>query len=76
LGISTSGNARNVAYAAQTAHSLGMTVVGLTGREGGRLGELADIPLRVPARRTDRVQELHVMVYHALCEMIELEFFG
>ena len=40
------------------------------------LSDLADIVLRVPARRTDRVQELHVMVYHALCEMIELEFFG
>jgi len=76
LGISTSGNARNVAYAAQTARALGLAVIGLTGKTGGRLARLADIPLRVPARRTDRVQELHVMVYYALCEMIELEFFG
>ena len=76
LGISTSGNARNVAYAAQSARALGLRVIGLTGKDGGRLAGLADVPLRVPARRTDRVQELHVMVYHALCEMIELEMFG
>ena len=76
LGISTSGNARNVAYAAQVAHALGLTVIALTGEEGGRLGALADVAIRVPARRTDRVQELHVRCYHALCEMLEAEFFA
>jgi len=75
LGISTSGNARNVAYAAQTARALGLTVIALTGEDGGRLAALADIAIRVPARRTDRVQELHVQCYHALCEMLETEFF-
>jgi len=75
MGISTSGNARNVSYAAQTARALGMTVIGLTGSSGGRLANLSDIALRVPADRTDRVQELHIQCYHALCEMIEDEFF-
>ena len=76
LGISTSGNAHNVAYAAQTARALGLTVIALTGKGGGRLAEIADTVLRAPARRTDRIQELHVLIYHALCEMLELEFFG
>jgi D-sedoheptulose 7-phosphate isomerase len=75
LGISTSGNARNVAYAVQTAHALGLTVIGLTGERGGRLAELADIPIQVPAGRTDRVQELHVQCYHTLCEMLEMALF-
>jgi len=76
LCISTSGNARNAAYAAQVASALGLTVIALTGKEGGRLASLADVVLRAPARRTDRVQELHVQCYHALCEMLEIEFFG
>jgi len=76
LGISTSGNARNVIYAAQTARALGLTVIALTGEDGGRLAGLADVAIRVPARRTDRVQELHVQCYHALCEMLEIEFFA
>jgi phosphoheptose isomerase len=76
MGISTSGNARNVAYAAQVARALGLTVIALTGEEGGRLAELADVAIRVPARRTERVQELHVQCYHVLCEMLEMEFFA
>lgn len=76
LGISTSGNARNVGYAAQTARALGLSVIGLVGGNGGRLADLADIAIRVPARRTDRVQELHVVCYHALCDMLEAELFG
>jgi len=75
LGISTSGNARNVAYAAQTARAVGVTTIGLTGSSGGRLAELADIAIRVPAQRTDRVQEQHVLCYHSLCEMLEVTLF-
>jgi len=75
LGISTSGNARNVAYAAQIANAIGATTIGLTGAKGGRLAELADIAIRVPAQRTDRVQEQHVLCYHALCEMLEVTLF-
>jgi phosphoheptose isomerase len=75
LGISTSGNARNVTYAAQTARAIGVTTLGLTGSGGGRLADLADIIIRVPAQRTDRVQEQHVLCYHALCEMLEVTLF-
>lgn len=71
LGISTSGNARNVCYAAQVAKALGLTVIALTGQSGGKLAELAEIAIRVPARRTDRTQELHAQCYHVLCELLE-----
>jgi len=76
LGISTSGNARNVCYAALVARALGLIVVSLTGAGGGRLASLADIAIRAPAAQTDRVQELHVQLYHCLCEMLEIRFFG
>ncbi len=75
LGISTSGNARNVVYSAEAASALDMTVIAMTGEDGGKLAEAADIPLRAPAGRTDRAQEQHVCLYHALCEMLELHFF-
>ena len=71
LGISTSGNAENVFYAAVTAKALGLTVILLTGRAGGKIAEIADIAVKVPADETSRVQELHSIVYHALCEMLE-----
>ncbi|TFG69620.1 MAG: SIS domain-containing protein [Anaerolineales bacterium] len=75
LGISTSGQARSVTYAAQTARALGLTVISLTGESGGKLANLSDIGMRMPASRTDRVQEYHVLCYHALCEMLEEQFF-
>jgi len=75
LGISTSGDAHNVACAAQVGRALGLTVLGLTGAQGGLLADLADVAIKVPAERTDRIQELHVKCYHALCEMLEKEFF-
>lgn len=76
LGISTSGSARNVRYAAQTARALGLPVIAFTGQDGGPLAGLADVVLRVPEKRTDRVQELHIQCYHALCEMLETAFFA
>ncbi|MBN1641244.1 MAG: SIS domain-containing protein [Anaerolineae bacterium] len=76
LGISTSGNARNVCYAAQVARALGLTVIALTGRAGGALAPLAHVALRVPATQTDRIQELHQCLYHCLCEMLEIRFYG
>jgi len=75
LGISTSGNARNVCYAAQVARALDVTVISLTGQEGGKLASLADVAIRAPATRTDRVQEMHIALYHCLCEMLEVLFF-
>ena len=75
LGISTSGNAGNVCYAAQVARALELPVIALTGQEGGRLATLADIAIRAPATQTDRIQEYHVHLYHCLCEMLEVHFF-
>ena len=76
LGISTSGNARNVCYAAQVARALDVTVISLTGQDGGKLASFADIAIRAPATRTDRVQEMHIALYHYLCERLEIAFFG
>ena len=75
LGISTSGDARNVNYAAQVARALHLPVIALTGENGGKLANLADITIHAPAQRTDRVQELHILCYHALCELLEITFF-
>ena len=75
LGISTSGNAVDVAAASQVAHMRGMKVIGMTGRSGGRLAKYADVCIRVPESETFKVQELHLPVYHALCIMVEYTFF-
>lgn len=76
LGISTSGNSKNVLYAAVTAKSRGLKVIGLTGQKESRLMELADICIRVPETETYKIQELHLPVYHCLCLMLEDRFFG
>jgi D-sedoheptulose 7-phosphate isomerase len=76
LGISTSGNARNIGYAAQVARALDIAVLSLTGAGGGKLAPLADVAIRAPATQTDRVQEQHVHLYHCLCEMLEIHFYG
>lgn len=76
LGISTSGNSRNVLYAAVTARAKGLKVIGLTGRGGGALAGHADVCIRVDEAETYRVQELHLPVYHCLCMMLERKFFG
>ena len=69
--ISTSGNAENVYNAAVTAKAKGMTVLALTGKDGGRLAGIADIAVRVPETETYRVQELHLPVYHYICAEVE-----
>ena len=76
LGISTSGNAQNVAAAAQVAKAKGLTVIGLTGHSGGLLKPLCDICICVPERETYRIQELHLPVYHTLCILVEDALFG
>lgn len=73
--ISTSGNAKNVFAAAQVAKALGLTVIGLTGMGGGKLGKTADICICVPEKETFKVQELHLPVYHYLCAATEARFF-
>ena len=76
LGISTSGNSKNVLYAAVTAKAKGMKVIGLTGKKESKLSEMADVCIRVPETETYMVQELHLPVYHALCLMIEEKMFA
>lgn len=75
LGISTSGNAENVMYAAVTAKAKGMQVVGLTGKDGGKLAGIVDAAVIVPEMETYKIQELHLPVYHALCLMLEHRFY-
>lgn len=76
LGISTSGNSKNVLYAAITAKSKGLKVIGLTGAKDCKLMEYADVCIRVPETETYKIQELHLPVYHCLCLMLEDKFFG
>lgn len=76
LGISTSGNSRNVLYAAVAAKSKGLKVIGLTGERDSRLKELADVCIQVPETETYKIQELHLPVYHCLCLMLEERFFN
>ncbi len=75
IAISTSGNSKNVVEAAKVAKALGIRVIALTGGSGGMLGKLADICICVPETETYKVQELHLPVYHSLCEEIETYFF-
>ena len=76
LGITTSGNAGNVMYAAVVAKAKGMKVLGLTGKTGGKLAGVADVCIRVNETETYKVQELHLPIYHCLCLMVEKRFFG
>lgn len=76
LGISTSGNSKNVLNAAITAKSKGLKVIGLTGAKESKLMKFADVCIRVPETETFKIQELHLPVYHCLCLMLEQKFFG
>ena len=76
LGISTSGNSKNVMSATVVARALGIKVIGLTGAKGGELAEVADVAIKVPEVETYMIQELHLPVYHCLCLMLEDKFFG
>lgn len=75
LGISTSGNAENVMYAAVTAKAKGMKVVALTGKDGGKLAKISDVAMIMPEQETYKIQELHLPVYHVLCLMLEEHFY-
>ncbi len=73
--ISTSGNSKNLIYAAITAKAKGMKVITLTGKDGGKLKEYSDISIIVPENETFKIQELHLPIYHALCLELEEFFF-
>lgn len=76
LGISTSGNSKNIMSATVVARALGLKVIGLTGAKGGELASVANVAIRVPETETFMIQELHLPVYHCLCLMLEGRFFG
>lgn len=76
LGISTSGNAKNVVSAMIVARAEGMKVIGLSGRDGGEFNKYCDVLINVGGDLTPQIQELHLPVYHTLCEMLEYHFFG
>ncbi len=76
LGISTSGNSKNVMSATVVARALGMKVIGLTGNDGGELAQVADAAIIVPETETYKIQELHLPIYHCWCHMLETHFFG
>ena len=76
LGISTSGNSKNVLYAATTAHDKGMKVIGLTGAKDSKLKDMSDVCIKAPQTETYMIQELHLPIYHCLCLMLENRFFA
>lgn len=79
LAISTSGESHNIIHAVDAAHDRNMTVIALTGREGGQMADLMnndDFEIRVPTWSTARIQEVHIMVIHSLCDLVDLQLIG
>lgn len=76
LAISTSGNSENIIDACITARAMNMTVVGITGRSGGKMKEYCDILINVPREKTASVQEIQLPVYHTICRIVEEYFYG
>ncbi len=79
LAISTSGNSPNVVRAIEAAHDKDLTIVAMTGRDGGKIAELLrenDVEIRVPANSTARIQEVHLLTLHCLCDQIDEVLFG
>ena len=76
LGISTSGNSKNILYAATVAKAKGMKVIGLTGAKDSRMQDFSDICVKAPNTETYMIQELHLPIYHCWCLMLEDKFFG
>ncbi len=76
IGISTSGNSKNIINAFVSAKEKGITTVALVGRDGGEMAKMADIALVVPSDSTPRIQESHILIGHIICDIIEKEIFG
>ncbi len=76
IGISTSGNSNNILLALQEAKALGCATLGLSGKDGGRMNEICDINLVVPANDTPRIQEMHILFGHILCHVVDDVFKG
>ncbi len=79
LALSTSGESHNIIHAIDAAHDRNMIVIALTGREGGQVADLtneADIEIRVPTWSTARIQEVHIMIIHCICDLVDLQLLG
>lgn len=76
IGISTSGNSKNVLLALKKAKELGMKTVAFTGYGGGVMAEFADFLIAIPSKDTPRIQEVHILVGHIICQLVEEELFG
>lgn len=76
VGISTSGNSANVLKACEKAREMGVSIVAMTGNDGGKMAQLSDLLINVPSTDTPRIQEAHIMIGHIVCELVEKELFG
>lgn len=76
IGISTSGNSQNIINAFESAKAKGITTIALTGRDGGKMAQMADIAIVVPSKDTPRIQESHILIGHIICDIIEKEIFA
>lgn len=75
VGITTSGNSKNILAAMEMARKQGMITIGMTGQSGGKMNECCDIMLRVPSSDTPRIQESHILIGHIICQLIEETIF-
>lgn len=75
VGLSTSGNSVNITKALQTAKEIGMITVGFTGEGGGKMKEYSDYLLDIPSKDTPRIQEVHIMIGHIICQLVEEQYF-
>lgn len=76
IGISTSGNSKNILKAIETANDIGMITLGMTGESGGKMKQLCRYLINVPSKDTPRIQEAHILIGHIICEIVEKELFG
>lgn len=76
IGISTSGNSKNIIEALKTCKENGIVTVGLTGASGGEMAALCDYCIKVPSQETPRIQEAHILIGHIICSVVEEELFG
>ena len=76
VGISTSGNSKNILKAIEKANQIGMLTVGMTGSSGGKLKEVCKYLINVPSSDTPRIQESHILIGHIICENVESILFG
>ena len=74
IGISTSGNSRNVIYALQKAKEIGCRTIGFSGKGGGKMNDVCDLNIIIPSDDTARIQEMHIMIGHILCQLIDNEY--